>query len=182
MSLGPTKFKIIRGLLTGELLDFLGIYAYNKATLPDAIPTKKTHGFVDEQIPNTPAWHDDLVMKNLMCYLSSDMEKHTGAKLIPTYSYLRVYKKGDELKKHTDKHNCEFSVTLTLRRELNEDIWPIYLDPLHENGELTFDGRKIDLDVGDGLIYKGVETPHWRDKFEGSKLAQVFLHYVRKQQ
>ena len=66
MSLGHTKFKIIRGMLTGELLDFLGIYAYNKATLPDAIPTKETHGFVDEQIPNTPAWHDDLAMKNLM--------------------------------------------------------------------------------------------------------------------
>ena len=95
-------------------------------------------------------------MKNLLCYLSSDMEKHT------------------------DKHNCEFSVTLTLRRELNEEIWPFYLDPYHEGDSLTFGGRKVDLDVGDGLIYKGVETPHWRDKFEGSKLAQVFLHYVRR--
>ena len=69
MSLGPTKFKIVRELLTGELLDFLGIYAFNKAALPDAIPTKETHGFVDDQIPNTPAWHDDLAMKNLLCYL-----------------------------------------------------------------------------------------------------------------
>ena len=181
MSLGPTNFKISRELLTGELLDFLGVYAYNKATLPNSIPTEETHGFVDDQIPNTPAWHDDLAMKNLMCYLSPVVEQHTGVKLIPTYSYLRVYKKGDELKRHTDKDSCEFSVTLTLRREANEDVWPIYLDPFYENGDLFHGGRKVNLEEGDGLIYKGIETPHWRDKFEGSRLAQVFLHYVRRQ-
>ena len=172
MSLGPSKFKITKEILTGELLDFLGIYAYNKATLPDAIPTKELHGFVDEQIPNTPAWHDDLAMKNLMCYLTPDMEKHTGESLIPTYSYLRVYKKGDELKRHIDKNSCEFSVTLTLMREPNEGIWPIYLE--------TDRVHKVELEAGDGLIYKGIESPHWRDKFEGSRLAQVFLHYVRR--
>jgi hypothetical protein len=59
MSLGHTNFKIIRGLLTGELLDFLGVYAFNKATLPDAIPTKELHGFVDEQIPNTPFSYEE---------------------------------------------------------------------------------------------------------------------------
>ena len=180
MSLGPTKFKIVRELLTGELLDFLGIYAFNKAALPDAIPTKETHGFVDDQIPNTPAWHDDLAMKNLLCYLLPDMEKHTGVELSPTYSYLRVYKKGDVLKRHTDKHSCEFSVTLTLMSEPNERIWPIYLDPFNEGRDLAYGGRKVELDSGDGLIYKGIETPHWRDRFEGSRLAQVFLHYVRR--
>ena len=172
MSLGPSKFKITKEILTGELLDFLGIYAYNKATLPDAIPTKELHGFVDEQVPNTPAWHDDLAMKNLMCYLTPDMEKHTGESLIPTYSYLRVYKKGDELKRHIDKNSCEFSVTLTLMREPNEGIWPIYLE--------TDRVHKVELEAGDGLIYKGIESPHWRGKFEGSRLAQVFLHYVRR--
>ena len=172
MSLGPSKFKITKEILTGELLDFLGIYAYNKATLPDAIPTKELHGFVDEQVPNTPAWHDDLAMKNLMCYLTPDMEKHTGESLIPTYSYLRVYKKGDKLKRHIDKNSCQFSVTLTLMREPNDDIWPIYLET---NGIY-----KVDLEAGDGLIYRGTVSPHWSDKFEGSRLAQVFLHYVRR--
>tara|TARA_R100000687_G_scaffold67843_1_gene56982 strand:- start:209 stop:721 length:513 start_codon:yes stop_codon:yes gene_type:complete len=169
MFLGPTNFKVIRGMLTGELLDFLGVYAYNIATLPDAIPSGK---FVDNQVPNTPAFYNDLVMKNLLCYLLPDMKKHTGIDLIPTYAYLRVYKIGDELKKHTDRNSCEISVTLTLRRELNEDIWPIYVE--------TDTVHKVELEMGDGLIYKGIESPHWRDKFEGSGLAQVFLHYVRR--
>jgi len=172
MSLGPTNFKIIRGLLKDELLDFLGVYALNKATLPDAIPSKEIHGFVDDQIPNTPSWLDDLAMNNLMSCLREDMENYTGENLIPTYSYLRVYKKGDELKRHVDKSSCEFSVTLTLMRELNEDIWPIYLE--------TDKVHKVELEVGDGLIYKGGENQHWREKFEGERLAQVFLHYIRR--
>ena len=40
--------------------------------------------------------------------------------------------------------------------------------------------NEVELEEGDGLFYKGIETPHWRDKFEGSRLAQVFLHYVRR--
>ena len=162
MSLGPTNFKIIRGMLTGELLDFLGVYAYNIATLPNE--------WKDSQVPNTPAFHDDLAMKNLMCYLCPHIEKYTGEKLIAAYSYLRVYKKGDELKRHIDRNLCEFSVSLTLRRDHKDDIWPIYL----ESDKIY----KISLEAGDGLIYKGIESPHWRGKFEGERLAQVFLHYI----
>ena len=182
MFLGPIEmecwdclpgFKVVRGMIGKELADYLGFYSFNKATLPDAVPTKETHGFVDDQIPNTPAWHDDFAMKNLMCYLLSDMESHTETKLVPTYSYLRVYKNGDELKKHIDQNKCEFSVTLTLMREEGDDIWPIFLE--------TDQKYQVDLDAGDGLIYRGMDNPHWRDRFEGERLAQVFLHYVRRQ-
>ena len=100
------------------------------------------------------------------------MEKYTGESLMPTYSYLRVYKKGDELKRHIDRHSCEYSVTLTLMRDPADDIWPIYLD--------TDKQYKVEVEAGDGLVYKGIESPHWRDKFNGEQLAQVFLHYVRR--
>ena len=174
MSLGSTNHRIVRGLLQGELLDFLGVYAFNKAQLPDAIPTKEKDGFIDDQVPNTPAWHDDLAMQNLMCYLLHDMEQQTGTHLLPTYSYLRVYKTGDVLKRHTDRHSCEFSVTLNLRKDSSDEVWPIYLE--------TNEVHQVLLEPGDGLIYKGIESPHWRNKFEGSQVAQVFLHYVKKHQ
>ena len=177
MSFGSGNFKIIRGMLKGKLLDFLGMYAYNIATLPGAIPTVERDGWHDSLIPDTPAFHDDLAMKNLLFYLSSDIERYLGIDLIPSYSYLRVYKRGDVLYKHKDKNSCEFSVTLTLNREFEEDIWPIYLET--NDGAMIYPPVKIELDVGDGLIYKGAEHPHWRDEFEGSRLAQVFLHYVK---
>jgi len=36
---------------------------------------------------------------------------------------------------------------------------------------------KVDLNPGDILLYKGCDVEHWRDPFEGTLCAQVFLHY-----
>jgi len=172
MSLGVTNFKVARGFISGKLLDFLGVYVTNKAMLPNAIPTEETRGFVDKQVPNTPAWVDDFAMRNLLFYLWPDMQDHVGLEIAPTYSYLRVYKNGDVLKKHIDKAACEYSISITLKRNKEDDIWPLYLE--------TDKVSEVLLEEGDGLIYKGIENTHWRNKFEGEKLAQVFLHYVRR--
>ena len=172
MSLGPTNFKIVKGMLSGDLLDFLGFYAYSKADAPNAIPTVETHGFVDTQVANTPAWNSDIATEVLLYRFLHDMKEYTGVALEPTYSYLRVYKKGDVLHRHTDKKSCEYSVSITLKREQADDIWPLWLE--------TNERHPVLLDEGDGLIYNGIENPHWRDKFEGERLAQVFLHYVRR--
>ena len=41
------------------------------------------------------------------------------------------------------------------------------------------DTTSIMLDEGDEVIYRGCELVHWREAYnEGTKLAQVFLHYV----
>ena len=76
-------------MLNGELLDFVGIHAYNMARITG--PSKE-----DNQIPNTPAFYDDFVMMNLHDHLLPKMEKATGLELYPTYTYYRVYKEGDE--------------------------------------------------------------------------------------
>ena len=38
-------------------------------------------------------------------------------------------------------------------------------------------GTKVDLEVGDMLVYSGCELEHWREPFEGDSCGQVFLHY-----
>ena len=65
--------------------------------------------------------------------------------------------------KHKDRPSCAISTTLFL----GGDSWPIYLEP----------NIKINLKVGDMLIYDGCELEHWRQKFTGNECAQVFLHY-----
>jgi len=162
MSLGSSNFKIVRGMLQGELLDFLGHYCYHRAN-------SKASRF-DPQVPYTPALYDDPALRNLLHYFHDDMIKYTGVKLEPTYSYMRVYKNGDVLRKHTDRDACEYSVSITMKREHNDIIWPLCLE--------TDRVHKVYLEEGDALIYKGVDNSHWRDKFEGKRLAQVFLHYV----
>ena len=163
MSLGAANFKLVKGMLKGDLLDFLGDYSYDRANSPDAKP--------DNQVPNTPALYDDPAMRTLLHYFLDDMREYTGEILEPTYSYFRVYKNGDILRRHTDRAACEYSASITLKREQADDIWPLWLESDNK--------YKVLLEEGDGLIYKGVENQHWRDKFDGERLAQLFLHYVR---
>ena len=34
------------------------------------------------------------------------------------------------------------------------------------------------MEAGDGAVYLGCETDHWRERFTGRAMGQVFLHYV----
>jgi hypothetical protein len=124
----------------------------------------------DEQIPGTYSHYSDIAMETLLQKLRPSIEKETGLKLNETYSYARIYKKGDVLVRHKDRYSCEVSATLNL----GGDSWPIYLEP---SGELGKEGVKVDLEPGDMLIYKGCEVEHWREPFEGENCGQVFLHY-----
>jgi len=124
----------------------------------------------DTQIPNTYSAYSDIAMETLMLKCQPIMEKTTGFKLYPAYSYARIYKKGDELKRHKDRFSCEVSTTLNL----GGDDWPIYLEPSGEDGKK---GTKIILKPGDMLVYYGCDLEHWREPFKGTDCAQVFLHY-----
>jgi hypothetical protein len=124
----------------------------------------------DAQIPGTYSHYSDIVMETLLMKLLPVMQKQTGLKLNPNYSYARVYKKGDILKRHKDRFSCEISTTLNL----GGDPWPIYLEP---SGKEGLKGIKVNLNQGDMLIYRGNILEHWREAFEGKDCAQVFLHY-----
>ena len=124
----------------------------------------------NEQIPNTYSHYSDVAMETLMLKCQPVMEKATQLKLYPAYTYARIYKKGDILKRHRDRFSCEISTTMNL----GGDKWSIYLEP---SGELGKKGIKVDLSPGDMLVYRGCELEHWREKFKGKISAQVFLHY-----
>ena len=64
-------------------------------------PFEKDRGvFGDGQVPNTFAVYADILMETILTKVKPTMEKVTGLKLIETYSYARLYKKGDVLKKN----------------------------------------------------------------------------------
>jgi len=62
------------------------------------------------------------------------------------------------------------SVTLNLGQAPDEP-WPIYV----ERDAGTYEAR---LAPGDALLYRGCDCFHWREPYEGTRLAQAFLHYV----
>ena len=126
----------------------------------------------DSQVPNAKAILDHEYMFETLHELYWDVVEETiREELLPTYAYARLYSNGDVLEKHTDRPACEVSVTIQLGRS-HHYAWPIYMG-----------GKRLDLGEGDGVIYKGCDVEHWRDKCDGPEgyySGQVFLHYVRK--
>jgi predicted 2-oxoglutarate/Fe(II)-dependent dioxygenase YbiX len=143
----------------------------------------------DEQCPISQAVHGAPVFDSLLEQLLPHFETASGKRLFPTYAYARLYKPGEELKVHTDRPACQISATLTLGFE--GDVWPIYVGDYAEESVgrevIIQDGNKkwltneaeIKMDVGDAVLYYGMDKVHWRNKYtEGQWQAQVFLHYV----
>ena len=178
MTFKKNKYVIIRQAISKELASFIANYFCIKKqvakTMFDAryiSPFEEAFGtWKDEQIPNTYSHYSDIAMETLLLKCQPIMEKTTGLKLYPAYTYARIYKKGDELKRHKDRFSCEISTTLNL----GGDPWPIFLEP---SGKKGMKGVKIDLKPGDMLVYRGCDLEHWREPFEGDSCTQVFLHY-----
>ena len=168
------KYKIVKNCISEELCNFAYDHLLLKKNVADILfQRKEIPGFSQEwgyykdpQVVNTYSIYSDLVMEQLLIKLKPKIEKIIGVKLIENYSYARLYKKYDILKKHKDRYSCEFSATLNL----GGDKWPIHLTSNNKN-------IKVNLNPGDMLIYKGCELEHWRDPFLGNICGQVFLHY-----
>lgn len=129
----------------------------------------------DPQCPKSEAVHGATAFDKLLETCLPYFEQASGLKLYPTYSYARLYnQQGEELKNHRDRPACEISATITLGFE--GDVWSIYMG---DNEAKTINVNKIDMAVGDAVMYKGCDKWHWREPyFEGQWQAQVFLHYV----
>ena len=178
MSFKKNKYTVLKNVISKEVADMAYSYFLNKRKVTRVLlderfisPFTDYFGiWNDEQVPNTYSHYADILMETLLDKVKPTMEKHTGLKLSPTYSYARIYKNGDVLARHKDRYSCEISTTLNLGGE----SWPIYLDPTGKNGQA---GIKVDLEPGDMLIYSGCELEHWREEFKGKDCGQVFLHY-----
>ena len=210
------KYCIIRQAISKDLAIFIYNYFLMKKQVYDTClktryisPYEFILGYyegADQQIPNTYSCYSDIVMETLLLKCQPIMEKTTGLKLNPAYTYARIYKKGDVLKRHKDRFSCEISTTMNL----GGDAWSIYLNPyqnigrpdpnkmvfLNQKDNKEFFGQrlpdskskgitstskakgiKVNLDPGDMLVYSGCEIEHWREKFKGKSCGQVFLHY-----
>ena len=184
------KYHVIKNALSYELANFIFNYFLLKR---DAVKWMYDHdvtwdngllgSWSDQQVPNTYSCYSDFAMETLLVKMLPVMAKETGLQLVPTYSYARIYKKGDILRRHKDRPSCEISTTLNLGGE----PWPIFIDGT--GADTVIDeyknihkpnappGTKLILDVGDMLVYSGCELEHWREPFEGNTCGQVFLHY-----
>ena len=169
MSFQEQKYQVIEKAVSYELANFIFNYFMLKRDAVDwmyknniTYDTGLLGTWTDQQVPNTYSHYADPVMETLLMKVLPVMKRETDLDLIPTYSYARLYKKGDILKRHRDRPSCEISTTI----HLGGTKWPIFIDD-----------TKVLLEVGDMLVYSGCELEHWREPLEGNVCGQVFLHY-----
>ena len=124
----------------------------------------------DPQATNSSAVYDYLPFVRLLVEKVPEVSALLGEKVLPTYTYARVYKEGSELLRHRDRPACEISLTLNLSKDID---WPIYFQ--RPDGSETC----LELQPGDAVMYLGCQADHWREKFAGSEYTQLFMHYVR---
>ena len=125
----------------------------------------------DHQAPNSHSVYGDPAFDMTMVMSTTDISKIVGKRLIPQYTYARIYKNGSVLERHSDRPECQYSVTLSLGG-LYEKPWPIWIN------DYSGKSHEIPLNEGDMVVYHGTELEHWRDKFEGTAQYQLFMHYV----
>ena len=187
------KYQVIKRALNYELANFIfNYFLLKREATAFMYKNNITHDngvfgtWSDQQVLNTYSHYADQVMETLLVKMLPVMAKETGLDLVPTYSYARIYKNGDVLRRHKDRPSCEISTTLNL----GGDPWPIFIDGTGANSVIDEmknihkpnapKGTKVLLEVGDMLVYSGCELEHWREPFEGQVCGQVFLHYNHK--
>jgi hypothetical protein len=122
--------------------------------------------FRDNHIPTAASVSNAVETDAMLLELRPKIEAIAGCRLVPTYSYARVYFYGDTMIRHRDRPSCEVSVSIHLGRDGGEgSLW----FPPHD---------KAEMEAGDGAVYLGLETEHWRERFTGNTMGQMFLHYV----
>ena len=185
------KYQVIKGAVNYELANFIFNYFLLKR---DAVAwmyknnitydTGLLGTWTDQQVPNTYSHYADPIMETLLMKVLPVMQQETGLQLIPTYSYARIYKQGDILRRHKDRPSCEISTTI----HLGGSKWPIFIDGTGADTVIDEykgiikpgapEGTEVLLDVGDMLVYSGCELEHWREPLEGNTCAQVFLSLI----
>lgn len=167
MNFKEDGYYIIRNFISKDFVDFINQYFFTRINAGHS-------ELGDSQAPNSYVFYGDPLMDTILSESVEKLSDVVGYSLLPTYSYTRLYGKGDELRVHRDRPSCELSATLSLGIPKDEKISSIYFST-HEDKS---DAIEIKLNPGDLCLYRGCDLYHWREPFTQRWYLQSFLHYV----
>jgi hypothetical protein len=125
----------------------------------------------DGQVGGAPCEYGDPLAEQFLQLKTSYLSERLRLDLVPTYSYLRVYRPGDRLPAHRDRAACEITVSASLSIDSH---WPL---------RMLIDGRILDYcpRPRHAVAFRGHELLHWREPLAGDRtVAQILFHYVQR--
>lgn len=123
------------------------------------------------QVPDSHVLYGDPLFDSMMMSSAAGISDVVGCRLVPTYSYVRVYMRGQSLSRHRDRPACEHSVTVHLDASEPAD-WCVEFD------DRRGDHVSLALGPGDAAAYRGHDLHHWRGPCPVDWYMQAFLHFV----
>ena len=124
-------------------------------------------------------------METFLWGLTPIMSQLVGRDLLPSYTYFRIYLKGDICRVHSDRPSSEFGLSLTMEYS-DDQIWDLQLGkeridslyPLSDDFG-TMDYASIEMGVGDAVLYQGSHYAHGRMlPNPNAWSAHLFLFFV----
>ena len=113
------------------------------------------------------------------------IERIVGKSMKPTYTYLSLYVKGADLPPHTDRPDCEYTVSFVVDKPEGSN-WNIYVHKPQQ--EVKYRGRyddkppleeceNVDCDVGGLMLFQGTDHIHFREELKCEYYNILLLHY-----
>jgi hypothetical protein len=159
--------------------------AANKSVMKNSVQDQS------EDVASSFMFYADLLIESVHLNYNIKASELMREDLTPTYSFARIYERGDPLIPHTDRAACEISATCPILtcEEIPSTVYisdykfdylslksrRYTIEEIEKRGDYT----EVNLYPGDALFYNGCERYHWRKPLADDYLFQFFMHYVR---
>lgn len=168
-TLKQEEYGVVRGMVNDLFLAAAKTY-FRKLEQEGYLSMDK-----DQVVQKRFTFHNDPVLRFLHRQSGNLLRRITDQAVIPSYSMLSAYLQAADLEKHVDRPQCAWncSVLLDWNPEGSlKDSWPIYI-------ETKKAVREVHLALGDSVIYRGTDVPHWRLALKQNQRQTLgLLHYV----
>jgi hypothetical protein len=129
----------------------------------------------DAQVERRYVGHNEAVARFYHYQFALLVSEMVSTVVKPSYAYFVSYMSESELERHTDREQCEYSISLCVDASpepQGQNPWSIDLQ--------THDGLlRVWQHIGDGLLYRGRDLPHSREHLpHGYSSSSILLHYV----
>jgi hypothetical protein len=112
-------------------------------------------------------------MEQVLRDMQPHIENELQVKMIPANSYARIYYNGGTLQPHVDRKGLDYTMSITLFSNIDND-WPLWCEDLQ--------GNNVPLVIprGWGGIMLGTTMKHWREPLvcrDDQYVIQLFVHW-----
>lgn len=129
----------------------------------------------DDQVSRRFAAHNEGVARYFHSQLVHAISHIARRVLKPSYAYFVSYLSGSILKKHVDRPQCDYSITMCIDASPEpeaESPWPLEL-------ETAAGASQVRQCLGDALLYRGCQVAHSRSRLpDGFTSTSLLFHYV----